>query len=274
MHWLKETLELLAPGWVGSIIGLVGIVTAGVTYVLTRQRTRLAYRYVGERLLGLSTDGLPTDITVQYRGQEIQRLTRTFVVFWNAGEKTILAADIVEADPLRLKLRDNGSVLAATVLKVGRTVCQVEAKLIPSSSNEVSLGFAFLDSGDGAVIEILHTSEKRHPEFLGTIRGLPSGLHNLGRITDRAFNRRIIQLPRPLLRPLRKLGLITAVLGVAIAGAARLVPWESLSKSSTEAQPTSLVFIGAGALYLLMGAVLIFLTRRRYPNALHVDELD
>lgn len=269
MHWLKEALELLAPGWVGSIIGLVGIVAAGVTYVLTRQRTRLAYRYVGERLLGLSTDGLPADITVQYRGQEIQRLTRTLVVFWNAGEKTILAADIVEADPLRLKLRDDGSVLAATVLKVGRTVCQVEAKLIPSSSNEVSLGFAFLDSGDGAVIEILHTGEKRHPEFLGTIRGLPSGLHNLGRITGREFNRRLFLLPTSP----RKLGLITAVLGVAIAGAGLLVPWESLSKSNTEALPTSLVVMGAGALYALMGAILIFLTRRRYPKALHVDEL-
>ena len=242
MHWLKEVLEFLAPGWVGSIIGLVGIVAASATYVLTRQRTCLAYRYVGERLLGLSTDGLPADISVQYCGQEIQRLTRTLVVFWNAGEKTILAADIVEADPLRLKLQDGGSVLAATVLKVGRAVCQVETKLILSRPNEVDLGFAFLDSGDGAVIEILHTSEKRHPEFLGTIRGLPSGFHNLGRITGREFNRRLFLLPTSP----RKLGLITTIFGIAVAAAGLLIPWDSISTASTEALPTGLVVGGGG----------------------------
>lgn len=95
MNWIDKALDLLAPGWVGSIIGLLGIAAAFVTYILTRQRSRVAYRYAGERLLGLTSDGLPADITVQYRGQSIPRLTRTLVVFWNGGEKTILAQDLV-----------------------------------------------------------------------------------------------------------------------------------------------------------------------------------
>ncbi len=221
--------------------------------------------------MGLSTDGLPADITVQYQGQNIPRLTRTLVVFWNAGEKTILAADIVALDPLRLKLGDDGRVLAATVLKVVRDVCQVEARLDSSRPSELGLGFAFLDSGDGAVVEVLHTSENRYAEILGTIRGLPSGWHDLGRIADSAFIRHSF-LPLLSLSP-RKLGLTVAVSGAIIAGAGLLVPWESHGKSITEAEPTGLIIGGVGALYTLLGTILIFLTRRRYPRTLHVDEL-
>ncbi len=182
MHWINTTLELLSPGWVGAIISLVslivGLIAAVVTYLLTRQRTRLAYCCPGKRLLDLPTDGLPEGITVHYRGQDIPRLTRTLVVLWNAGEKTILGEDIVAADPLRLKLRGDGRVLAATVLKTKRDVCQIEALPDASCPSETYIRFDFLDAEDGAVIEILHTSEESYVEFLGTVRGLPNGLHN------------------------------------------------------------------------------------------------
>lgn len=269
MQWLKDALEILAPGWVGSIIGLGGIAAAIITYVLTRQRARFAYRYAGERLLGLSAEGLPTDITVQYRGQEIPRLTRTLVVFWNAGEKTILAEDIVSSDPLRLRLRDDGRILAATVLKQARDVCQVQAQYDPSNPIEVAISFAFLDSGDGAVVEILHTGEKRHAELLGTIRGIPNGLHDLGRIAAQRYMRRSF----PMLGSSRKLGWVVSAMGLAIAGAGLLVPWQDLEKTSADTFPGGLVIAGAGALYALLGLTLIFLTRRRYPKALHIDEL-
>ena len=152
MHWINTILELLSPGWVGTIVGLLGLMAAVVTYLLTRPRTRLAYCYTGKRLLGLTTDGLPEGITVHYRGQDIPRLTRTLVVLWNVGEKTILGDDIVAADPLRLKLRGDGRVLAATVLKTKRDVCEI--KVLPNAScpSETYIRFAFLDAGDGAVI--------------------------------------------------------------------------------------------------------------------------
>lgn len=269
MQWLKDALELLAPGWVGSIIGLGGIAAAIITYVLTRQRARFAYRYAGERLLGLSAEGLPTDITVQYRGQEIPRLTRTLVVFWNAGEKTLPSEDIVSSDPLRLRLRDDGRILAATVLKQARDVCQVQAQYDPSNPSEVAISFAFLDSGDGAVVEILHTGEKRHADFLGTIRGIPNGLHDLGRIAAQRYMRDSF----PMLVSPRKLGWVASAVGLAIAGAALLVPWQYLEQISAVAFPGGLVIAGAGTLYALLGLALIFLTRRRYPKALHIDEL-
>ncbi|MBT2789183.1 hypothetical protein [Paraburkholderia strydomiana] len=183
MEPLKSALDLLAPGWVGSIIGILGVVAAVITYFLTRQRSRFAYRTSGERLLGLTTEGLPPDITVQYRGQEIPRLTRTLVVFWNDGEKSVSGEDVVGSDPLRLRFADDARVLAATVLKQARNVCQVQARHNLAEPTDVEITFAFLDKNDGAVVEVLHTGKEREAAFLGTIKGLPKGLHDLGRLT-------------------------------------------------------------------------------------------
>lgn len=262
-------LDLLAPGWVGSLIGLAGLAAAVVTYFLTRQRSLLAYRYAGERLLGLSGDGLPPDITVQYRGQAIPRLTRTLVVFWNAGEKTIPGEDVVSSDPLRVKIEDDGSVLAVTVLKVSREACQFQVTSSPATPQHVDLAFAYLDAGDGAVIEILHTSESRVADFLGTVRGLPQGLRSFGRIAALGRMRRSFPLPGSP----RGLGVAVTLVGAVAVGAAVFVPWEAVRTSSTDV-PVRWVVAAAGGLYFLLGVALVLLTRRRYPKGLHVEELE
>jgi hypothetical protein len=270
MNWIDKTLDLLAPGWVGSIIGLLGIVAAVVTYFLTRQRSLLAYRYAGERLLGLSTDGLPADITVQYRGQNIPRLTRTLVVFWNRGEKTILAEDVVPSDPLRLKLAGEGTVLAATVLRSSRDVCGVDVGLLAEESSAVSLSFAFLDKADGAVVEVLHTSEERSLRFSGTVRGLPAGLSNLGRIAGLSPRRRSM----PFMRSPRRLGVVVTAVGALFALGALFAPAEYFSQSAAPGKTVRLAVVFAGSLYVFLGAFLLLLTRRRYPASLHVEELE
>lgn len=269
-EWLKNALDLLAPGWVGSIIGLLGIAAAVVTYFLTRQRGALAYKYAGERLLGLASDGLPAGITVQYQGQEIPRLSRSLFVLWNAGEKTVLSEDIVASDPLRLMIGDDGKVLAATVLKHGREVSQVTASLDATKLKEVILGFAFLDAGDGAVVEVLHTSEKRHLDVLGTIRGLPRGIRDRGQIEGTRHFRRSMPFPRSP----RQLGWFATAIGAVVAFVGLLVPWEILIKLETSSLRGGLLLAGAGAMYALLGVGIIFLTRRRYPKSLHLDGLD
>lgn len=251
MHWLNTTLELLSPGWVGTIASLLGLIVGLIVAVVTRQRTRLAYCYAGKRLLGLAADGLPEGITVHYRGQDIPRLTRTLVVLWNAGEKTILGDDLVTKDPLRLKLRGDGRVLAATVLKTKRDVCQIEALIDVSCPNETHIRFDFLDAEDGAVIEVLHTSKERYVEFLGTVRGLPQGLHDLGTI-------------RPPLSSWE-----TLFMGSVVLVTVGIIINNALFSKTSYGQ----VIIGSWAIFVLFEIAGRCINRRRHPKCLHVEEL-
>jgi hypothetical protein len=255
MHWLNTTLELLSPGWVGTIASLLGLIVGLIAAVVTRQRTRLAYCYTGKRLLGLATDGLPEGITVHYRGQDIPRLTRTLVVLWNDGNTTIHGDNIVAADPLRLKLRGDGRVLAATVLKTKRDVCEIKALPDASCPNETHIRFDFLDAGDGAVIEVLHTSEARDVELLGTVRGLPHGLHNFG-----------------VIRPSSLWCNFLVANGAAAAIVSIFVLIFSLLEVKSIADHNSYALILAG-ISILAGIAGICITRRRYPKYLHIEEL-
>lgn len=248
MHWINTTLELLSPGWVGAIISLVGIIAAVVTYLLTRQRTRLAYCCAGKRLLDLPTDGLPEGITVHYHGQDIPRLTRTLVVLWNAGEKTILGDDIVTANQLRLKLRGDGRVLAATVLKTKRDFCQIEALPDASCPSETNICFDFLDAEDGAVIEILHTSKESDVEFLGAVRGLPQGLHNFD-----------------IIQPMEIYPISASV--------ATFVAFIMRTTISGIAQLAGQLIIGFCSICFLLVIASICRNRRRYPKCLDIEEL-
>ncbi|WP_460417393.1 hypothetical protein [Pseudomonas sp. microsymbiont 2] len=281
MSWFDDTLKLLSPGWVGSLIGLAGLIGALVVYFLTRKRTSLSYGFVAEHLLGSSSDSLPPQITVQFNGNPIPRLTRSVIVLWNSGENTVMGSDIVERDPLRFHVGTDGKVLSVAVLKASRTVNDFTVqKASPEAPNEAVLHFNFLDSNDGAVVEILHTSEERRPSINGTVRGIPKGLKSIGRIA-RSSGLKIDMEGKPA-RALQLMlsGIATWVpiaLGafMALSGFLMSTDLVKVSFPVEKAQEfPSTPMILAGVAYACMGVVMLYSERRRHPKCLHIDALD
>lgn len=271
MSWLTKAADFLAPGWVGSIIGIASVVIALIVYFKSRQRTNFSYSYRGDRLLGTATDGLPAEITVQFRGENIPRLTRSLVVFWNSGDKTLLDADIVNSDPLCLAIGEDGEILSISLLKSSRDVNEISITRSPINKHEAYLHFAFLDSRDGAVVEILHTSETRTPSLTGTLRGLPKGMKNLGKIAYKAKSK----LPAPFRLPFRVMAWITTILGGLIMLAGLFLPIEEIDKALIlGSEMGTSVITATGALYLCLGLALMFTARRKYPRELQTDDLE
>ncbi|ANI01285.1 hypothetical protein A210_01195 [Pseudomonas putida SJTE-1] len=281
MSWFEDTLNLLSPGWVGSLIGIASIVGALVVYFLTRQRTSLSYAYIGEHLLGSSSDTLPQQITVQFSGNPIPRLTRSIIVLWNSGEKTILGEDNVQSDCLRFQVGSDGEILSLAVLKASRDVNDFRLRK-PSAHapNEAIAEFNFFDAKDGVVVEILHTSEARRPSVMGTIRGIPKGLDAVGRISrSRSF--KSLQDQEIAIRAARwmmagvstwlpiALGLLIVLIGFLLK-----IDFLQVRVPSQPENTSSTSMILAGIAYTCMGAFMLYSNRRRYPKGLHIDALE
>lgn len=184
MSWIDNALSLMGQAWLATLLAIVGLVVALVTYLWTRKRTSLSYVHLGEHLLGSASDALPPEIVVQYDGISIPRLTKSLLILWNSGENTVNGADIAAKDPLRFEVGDDGHILSISVLKTNRSVN--DFSLIPYQNqrlNEAKFHFDFLDTNDGVVVEVLHTSTDRRPRIKGTLKGLPRGFRNLGRFT-------------------------------------------------------------------------------------------
>lgn len=184
MSWIDYAQGFLDKSWLGTLLGIAGIVFAVLTYLWTRKRTSLSYVHLGEHLLGSTSDSLPSEIVVQYNGISIPRLTKSILIFWNSGENTVNGEDIVAKDPLRFYVGGDGQILSALILKSSRAVNDFSIPKLPSTNlNEIEFTFSFLDKNDGVVVEILHTSTDRKPRIKGTLKGLPQGFRNLGQFT-------------------------------------------------------------------------------------------
>jgi len=267
---LNEVLDALAPGWVGSLIGLIGIAAAGGTYVLSRQRSIISYRTRGVRLLGHAESKLPDEVNVQYRGKDIPRLTRSVVVLWNDGEKTISGSDIVQEDPIRVDVGVDSSIVACTLLRSTRPVLKASCQQSTQDAQTATISFSFLDSNDGLVVEILHTGKERYPTVKGTIRGIPQGPRNRGRVLSQKPPSTSI----PFLRSRRTLALVFIILGFLVSAAGTLLPLFDLPTAIAKTTAPKYALIIAGALYAGLGCLLFWVLRRRYPRALHTEELE
>ncbi|WP_110950449.1 hypothetical protein [Pseudomonas bohemica] len=270
MPWIDDALRVLGLNWLNGLIAIASFFFAFLSYVWTRRRTKLAYVYVGEHLLGSASDTLPPAIVVQYNGISIPRLTKTVVVIWNDGENPITADNLVASDPLRLEIGGEGEILSVAILKKTREVTNFRlADSAPQLSKQASLTFDFLDAKDGAVVEILHTSTERKPRLLGTLIGLPKGFTNLGQFTRpkakrKSKNKVVAKLSAWVFSPLfvAFIGFLMAIYGPRPAFLFDL-PESSLS-----------AMVGVVCGFLITWAFHSWTSRRRYPKNLDLEALE
>jgi hypothetical protein len=179
---LGTFLASLPSGWwIGPSIGLMGIL---IGYILNRRSRigpRLVYQQQALKLLGSTSSVLPEEVAIYFKNQKVPLLVRSHVVLWNSGTQTIRSSDIVSDDPIQIVVSHESQVLQARIIVSTRPVIKFQVRLQPCVSNSVLCEFDYLDHGDGATIEMLHTDEKEYPSILGTIRGMPRGLRDWGR---------------------------------------------------------------------------------------------
>ncbi|HHF2955190.1 TPA: hypothetical protein ACPJ0D_000317 [Vibrio diabolicus] len=276
---MESVFNFFNQGWVGSLIGVIGVIFGVVgmfSYKFSKSSAKPSYQAASLRLIGRDEDNLPEDVTVLYKGTEVERLAKTKLVIWNNGTEVLNGEDIVESDPLRVSFPVGSNILSYQVIKTTRDTNQFSLYKDESVENELYIQFSYLDPKDGATIEILHDSEERHPSILGTIKGLPKGLEYLGRFyTNKTTN---AKFPINFLLSSRKLVLwVTIFMGILFFFGS-LLPAE-ITKIVIEKDPTNdtalRVILGVtGFVYTVMPATLLWSRREKYPKVLSTNELE
>lgn len=265
MEFLKA---LFSQGWIASLIGIIGVIIAFLLYRASRIGPRPAYQLRSLRLIGKEEPALPEEVEILFRGRSVPRLTRTHNILWNSGNATLDGKNIIVEDPLRLEFNERAEVLRVRVLRVTRESNKFTAKVNSGSPNEVIYGFDYLDAGDGAVIELLHTAEERYPKVQGTIRSVPKGLLNLGHVLPS----RSQALPFPF--KIRRMVLfITLFFGVLMVAVGFLYPM--ITEPFVSGMPFSRgVFVIFGLIYVSLPLLMLWSTRRRFPKSLVIEDIE
>ncbi len=168
---MNEILGFFSQGWVGSLIGLVGIALAVVMYVRSKKIARTAYQCASLQLIGKDESNLPDEVVVTYKGISVSRLAKTMMVLWNNGTEVVDRKDIVDSDPVLIIFTEEVRILSYSVIKRTRDVNGLSLSRFDGVGNILKVDFDYLDPGDGFLIEVLHDGGKRLPVITGAIKG-------------------------------------------------------------------------------------------------------
>lgn len=115
--------------------------------------------------------GQQSDLDIRFAGEPITNLTATKIAFWNNGRETIDGRDIAQTEPLAVGIDRGLKILDAEVLDRTRPSNNFSI-LMAADGSEALIFFDFLDKGDGAVIQVLHTGNSSRDLIMrGVIKG-------------------------------------------------------------------------------------------------------
>lgn len=253
--------SVFGQGWVGSLIGIIGLLVGYLFYRASGIGPRPVYQLRALRLIGKEEDTLPEEVEILFRGKTVPRLTKTHVILWNSGKGTLHGRDIVQTDPLRLEFSKGTQVLKPRLLKVTRAANKFKVMINPNSPNELLCSFDYLDREDGATIELLHTDKERYPKVQGAVRGIPKGALNWGRVPPS---------PTPFF-----LFVVILIAGAVVVVAGALV-LRAIFRMSGAPLPRQLltIVLTAGFAYATGIIFQSWPTRRRFPKSLTIEDIE
>ncbi|MED1406965.1 hypothetical protein P4U07_30230 [Bacillus mycoides] len=258
-------------GWVGSLIGIIGILIAIVTYRKSKIGQRLVYQSSATRIIGKSRN-TPEEIQIYFRGNEVPRVIKTNLVIWNSGNETIKSSHVTKEDPLRIQIEESESIISYRILKETRHTNKVN--LVLDKKNVLLFNFDYLDPNDGVRVEILHTDDINPVVFKGTVIGMKQDIKSWN--TERG-----VKKGKGIFSFLRKSWANKIALATSFSLGACLclmviTYWfypdvyhelNNIYKGKSNGVTQSIVFM-MGIVYMYMPLYFFSLTRKRFPKEL------
>ncbi|MGD6943146.1 hypothetical protein ACQCT6_14100 [Cytobacillus gottheilii] len=286
---MDQLINFFNQGWVGAIIGLIGIIYAYITFKISKIGTRLVYQWDSLKIISKGKK-IPDEIEIIYKGKSVDRLYKTQIIVWNAGKKTIDGDDIVARDHLTMTFSENEEIINVNIPKVTREINNFNYSFSNKEKNKFNFHFGFLDPGDGAILEILHTDSNRYPLITGTIKGMPKGIlnwsHNKGNTKSNeiinkgfsAFNKFMRFIINSMIG-----NIIFFILGLLFLGISFVYfdgdnyIYNIIGGSNLSSEERRLMIINwlvIGFLYSLIGGSYMWKKRVRIPKSLKNDSME
>ena len=274
---MKIVSYLLNQGWFIMLIsGMAGaLFTFIIGYIFYRKSqvgASLSYQTRSLKIIEKSKQILPKEIKIFFGDKIVTYLAKTDIIVWNSGKTTLRGNDIVHEDLLRLEFDKEEEVLQSYIMKITRDVNKFTSEIRSDFPNIVDCNFDFLDPGDGAVIEILHTDKELYPAIRGTIRGLSKGIIYCGSISSYSIFRNISE--HKSFRRSRDILLILMSTIIIISGCVLLILYKFKSPWLSKPIPEWLniligIFtIGFGLFFLVTTLSIRWFSRIRFPKSL------
>jgi hypothetical protein len=120
---------------------------------------RILYSLRGQNLVkGLKSKVAGLEMT--YGGRPVDTVSTTLVALWNAGGATLDPTDVPASTPIEVTVPEGDRILSVELVGRSQEATKLGvggAEQTPDRARRVT--FEYLDEGDGAVFQVVHTNE-------------------------------------------------------------------------------------------------------------------
>lgn len=264
-------------GWVGSLIGILGLIFGFVFFIKSYKTTVPCYQYSTNIIVGKKESEASKNIEILFLGKNVDNVKRTVVAIWNDGKHYLDNSVILREKPLTISFED-GEILSHQIKS--KTNESIVSTTNMSENGGVIVEFNYLDFKDGVCVELIHTSNSNEPILSCTIKGVKGGFINKGKITSTTPSKK----PKKFYYIIPVMGLLMIISGLASLHVASMkkegqedfiTKFDSFGKSfltiSDKDYMTGWIMIISGAIYALTPVVMKFISRTKTPKNMDIS---
>lgn len=139
----------------GVILTLFGVYLTYRAYKKSRKKSVPSY-WISNTNIFEDKPQLRGRIKVFFDNLELENCSVAKILIWNRGDQSIRYSDIPALDLLRIEAVDDIKILEAEQIFSSNQHCNFSAEL---ADNQVTIGFDYIDQGDGVVLQLFHTGK-------------------------------------------------------------------------------------------------------------------
>lgn len=152
-----------------SLISLIATFGFGMHACQVEPQKELSYNYYySEQYLDRGILTTP-DLEIKFRDIEIDSYSVTTIEFVNSGNQIIDGSDIPELAPLNIKVMNDCKLLNVSIGSVSNESCGF--KLLATDDHHSSFTFDYLNPGDTAFVNLIHSGSFEDLEVSGAVKG-------------------------------------------------------------------------------------------------------
>lgn len=150
-----------------SVLSIFSVIFGVWTWLAGKQRKEISIQCKSDILIKAGKNQIKK-LDVLYDGNPIADLTSSKFYIWNSGNQVLQKTDIVAARPITIRAK-KANLLDVMVLRMSDPTNAFQINTV--SEQEAKVDFEYVESGDGVLVQVLHTGNFLDLEFDCKIKG-------------------------------------------------------------------------------------------------------
>lgn len=187
---MNPLLEFFINNKQSIIFFILGIIVSYIFYRLGIKGSKPIYYSYDSTIIDKQNQLIPNEFRILYGDNELNKLVRTNVYFWNGGTKPIRSGDLTENDKLRIELNKELKIYSYNIAKYTDKSkgVYINDPIDKIEDNVINLQLDYLEPKNGIRIEILHDKEISDAKICGKVIGVTGGIRNSSSLVKTKLN--------------------------------------------------------------------------------------